>query len=513
MNLNLDCFIGIDLGTSSCKVVLTDTKGKIFASHRVNYSVEIGEGGKAEQDPRIWVEAMKDGVRKILHMTDESYSVRGIGLTGQWSGTVPLSSDGKELYKAIIWMDTRGKKHVQKLTSGFPSISGYRVDKLVRWLRKTAGVPAHSGKDSLAHILYIKNEIPELYQRTYKFLEPKDYLAFKLTGEFKASWDNISLLWVTDNRNPNLIKYDDELIEATGIDKGKLPELISPIDVVGKLSQNVAAELGLPGDVSVISGSGDMQCSIVGAGSVGEGSLLLYAGTSLWITAHTTYKKTDIFHNIASLPSALPGYYFVAAEQENAGNCLEYISRLLSLEGENKYTTIEDLVSSSPAGAKNLVFLPWLFGERTPVEDPYIRGGFYNLSLEHDKGDFLRAVMEGVAYNSKWLLSTVEKFISRSKGPLTMSGGVALSSVWPKIFADVFEREIRVVENPNFSTARGAAMIASIGLGYLKAEEIESKISKVYTPDERNFNLYRKRYYHFVNYYWRNRKDMKKLNS
>src|SRR5579884_749312 len=174
-----------------------------------------------------------------------------------------------------------------------------------------------------------------------------------------------------------------------------------------------------------------------------------------------------IIHNIASLPSALPGYYFVAAEQENAGNCLEYISRLFGLEGEDKYAIIDNIVSSSSSGAKGLLFLPWLFGERTPVEDPYIRGGFYNLSLEHSRGDIFRAVMEGVAYNSKWLLSTVERFISYAKGPITMSGGVALSKVWPKIFADVLEREVRVVESPNLSTASGAAMLASIGLNYL----------------------------------------------
>ncbi len=511
MNIGLDCFIGVDLGTSSCKVVLTDEKGKIFSSYKVSYTVEIGEGGKAEQDPIIWVEAVKEGIRRVLQM--QKCNVRGIGLTGQWSGTVPLSSDGKELHKAIIWMDTRGKKHVQKLTSGFPSISGYRIDKLIRWLRKTAGAPAHSGKDSLAHILYIKNEMPELYKNTYKFLEPKDYLAFKLTGEFKASWDNMSLLWVTDNRNPSSVKYDNGLIEAAGIDKEKLPDLVSPIDVVGKLKKDVASELALPDDVDVISGSGDMQCSLVGAGCISKGSLLLYAGTSLWITAHTSSKKTDIFHNIASLPSALPGYYFVAAEQENAGNCLEYISRLFGLEGEDKYAIIDNIVSSSSSGAKGLLFLPWLFGERTPVEDPYIRGGFYNLSLEHSRGDIFRAVMEGVAYNSKWLLSTVERFISYAKGPITMSGGVALSKVWPKIFADVLEREVRVVESPNLSTASGAAMLASIGLNYLKAEEIESKISKVYSPDIRNNDLYRKGFSYFVSYYWRNRKDMKRINA
>ncbi|MEM0117383.1 MAG: FGGY-family carbohydrate kinase [Conexivisphaerales archaeon] len=509
-------FIGVDLGTSSCKVVLTDRSGKIVAYHKTSYGVSIGEGGKAEQSPTIWFDAVKKGISMVARAASGSYSVKAIGLTGQWSGTVPVGDDGRELADAIIWMDTRGRKYVRELTSGFPSLSGYRVDKLYKWLRKTAGAPAHSGKDSLAHILFIKNEFPQLYESTYKFLEPKDYIAMKLTGEFKASWDNIALLWLTDNRNPNRIKYDDELIRMAKVDRDKLPELVSPLDTVGALQSAIASELGLQDGVQVISGSGDMQCSLIGSGCVSAGSLLLYAGTSAWITTHITQKKTDIFHNMASLPSSLPGLYFVAAEQENAGNCLEFISNIMGLSGDEKYENIDRMVSSAKPASGNLIFLPWLFGERTPVEDPYVRGGFYNLSLEHRREDLFRAVMEGVAYNARWLLASVERFISSStsaRPQLVMSGGVALSNVWPQIFSDILEREISVVKAPNLSTARGAALLSALGMKSINSDEITSDVARVYLPDSKLTDIYRRGFSHFVSYYWRNRKDMKKLNS
>ncbi|HYB76158.1 MAG TPA: FGGY family carbohydrate kinase, partial [Nitrososphaerales archaeon] len=149
-------FVGVDLGTSSVKVAVFDTNGGIKGTSTKRYSLELGEPGKAEQDPEGWWGAMSEALRETFS-SGSRFDVKGIGFTGQWSGTIPVDADGNVLHKAIIWMDTRGKDVIETLTSGFPSISGYRVDKLYTWLRKTGGAPAHSGKDSLAHILYIKH--------------------------------------------------------------------------------------------------------------------------------------------------------------------------------------------------------------------------------------------------------------------------------------------------------------------------------------------------------------------
>jgi len=509
-------FVGVDLGTSSVKVAVVEANGRIKATSTRRYPLELGESGKAEQDPEGWWRAMSEALREVFS-SESKFDVKGIGFTGQWSGTVPVDAEGNVLHKAIIWMDTRGKDVIEKLTSGFPSISGYRVDKLYTWLRKTGGAPAHSGKDSLAHILYIKQNLADVYKGAHKFMEPKDYLIMRMTGACIGSWDNTVLLWATDNRDPFHVKYDDGLLKMAGLERQKLPDLVAPTEVVGSVTSRAAGETGVPEGTKVVAGCGDMQCSLVGAGCVEDYSAHLYVGTSSWITAHVPFKKTDIFHNIASLPSAIPGRYFVAAEQENAANSLEFMSTALDIQ-QNKYEEMDRMAASSPRCAKKLIFLPWLFGERTPIEDPHARGGLFNLSLGHDRNDIVRAVMEGVAYNTKWLLSVVDGFVgSKGKGKgqgIVMSGGASLSRVWPQVFSDVLERELTLIDNPTYSTAKGAALLAALGTQTLTLEQLKAMkaTGRVLTPQKEGLDAYREGYGQFLQYYKNNKKGMKEYN-
>ncbi|MEM3794578.1 MAG: FGGY-family carbohydrate kinase [Thermoprotei archaeon] len=508
-----DLFLGVDLGTSSCKVVLVNSMGNIVASSVNTYPLYISSGGGAEQNPEDWWVAVVKGIRDVISVVG-STKIRCVGVTGQWSGTVAVDSDGRPLAPAIIWMDTRGERVIREISGGFPSVSGYRLDKLVRWLRLTGGAPAHSGKDSLAHILYMKRFMPDVYRKTYKFLEPKDFIVFRLTGRMAASWDNVALLWSTDNRNPVKVSYDEKLIEMNSIDGSKLPELVSPVSIVGNLSGEASRVTGLPSDSSVIAGCGDMQCSLIGVGAIEDYVLHVYLGTSSWVTAHVPFKKTDIFHSIASLPSAIPGKYFIAAEQENACNCLEYVCRILTIEGEDKYNIVDRECNSSAPGANGLMFLPWLFGERAPVEDPFLRGGFFNMGLNHTRGDVLRSVMEGVAMNSKWLLSIVEGFMGRKSEEVLVAGGGATSSRWTQIYADVLDRRVVVVDNPRYSTVRGAALLSAVGSGLLKFQDLKvlREGAKVFEADKRNSELYERLFKHFTTYYKRNADLMHELN-
>ncbi len=504
-------FVGIDIGTSSCKVVAMDEDLKILESLVERYGLITGENGKVEQNPDDWISA----IRKVFNKMNliEKYSVNGIGLTGQYSGTVPVDENGERLYNAIIWMDTRGKDEIKKITGGFPSISGYRIDKLVKWIRKTGGAPAHSGKDSLAHILYIKKRMPEIYEKTYKFMEPKDYVAMKMTGEFKASWDNSVLLWSTDNRNSDKIVYDDKLINMNNLDSEKLPELVSSDTMVGNLKDEFAREMKLPVGIPVVSGCGDIQCSLIGSGAVDDYVTELYIGTSSWITSHVPFKKTDIFNNIASLPSAIRGKYFVAAEQENSGSCLDYVMEMMNL---NDYSLMEKLVYETNECSDGLIFLPWLFGERTPVENPYLRGGFYNLSLIHKKGHILRSVLEGVAYNTLWLMDTVINLVGKDNFPneIIFSGGGAKSKLWAKIISDILKKDILIADSPQFVTSRGSAIIAAIGTGNLKIENVrglKNNFEKI--KYEKSKNMYEGCYREFLKYYRSNSKNMMQYNA
>lgn len=507
-------YMGIDLGTSSVKTVVVDHWGKTVAAATRSYRLDVSAEGKAEQDPEEWWRAVLETMREAAQAAG-AQKIRSVGVTGQWSGTVAVDQNLEALHPAIIWLDTRGQQAVRRLTAGFPSLSGYRIDKLATWIRLTGGAPTHSGKDSLAHILYIKTAMPELYAQTRWFLEPKDYIVARLTGRVAASWDNVALLWATDNRDPNNIRYSQKLLEMNGLDRQKLPELVSPLSVVGTLRADVAGYTGLQENTKVISGCGDMQASLIGVGAVEDFEAHLYLGTSSWLTAHVPFKKTDIFHSIASLPAAVPGKYFVAAEQENAGSCLEHLAAILGLSGPEKYDEINRLCALSAPGSNGLIFLPWLFGERAPVEDPFVRGGFFNLGLTATRGDFVRAVMEGVAMNTRWLFGAFEGFLRRRVDKILMAGGGALSPLWPQIFADVLNRRVVVAPDPKHSTARGVAMLSAVGAGFKRLEDLRSlgEGGATYQPVAEHTRIYDQLFRHFLAYYRNNAAAMRAINS
>ncbi len=509
-----DIFLGIDLGTSSCKVALVDSSGNIIAMSVNSYPLSVSGDGRAEQNPGDWWNAVVTGMREVVRSAGTG-KISSIGVTGQWSGTVAVDMNGDPIAPAIVWMDTRGEEIIREISGGFPSISGYRVDKLVRWLHITGGAPAHSGKDSLAHILYMKRFMPEIYEKAYKFLEPKDFIVSRLTGKIVASWDNVALLWSTDNRDSSHVAYSQHLIRMNSLDAAKLPDLVSPVSVAGKVREGVSSTTGISSNASVIAGCGDTQCSLIGVGAVDDNDVHIYLGTSSWVTAHVSYKKTDIFHNIASLPSAIPGKYFIAAEQENACNCLEYVSKLLSIEGNDKYDIIDMECRASTACSNGIVFLPWLFGERAPVENPFLRGGFFNMGLNNTRSDMIRSVMEGVAMNSRWLLGIVEKFIGKKSGQILIAGGGVISSTWSQIYADVLDRRILVVDNPRYSTVKGAALLSAVGSGIMKITDLRvlREKTRAFEPEARNTRNYDKLFTQFVSYYKNNSSSMREMNS
>ena len=495
--------LGVDLGTSSCKVGLFGAGGDLVAAGSEAYPLHLAPGGGAEQEPEDWWSAVVAATTGVLK-GGRGREVAGVGVAGQWSGTVPIGKDGKALRRAIIWMDTRGEEWVRKATGGFPSISGYRVDRLLAWLRKTGGAPAHSGKDSAAHILYLKAQEPEFYSSTTVFLEPKDYINFRLTGEYAASYDDIALTWVTDNRDPSSVKYDRGLLDMLGVDGSKLPPLKKSTDVVGGVTREAAAALGIEPGTPVVAGAGDMQASLVGSGCTAPYRCLLYLGTSAWLTAHVPFKKTDIFHNIASLPSAIPRMYFVAAEQESAGSALEF-ARSLLFAGRPVPTfgELDSIASTAGPAEGEVLFAPWLVGERTPVEDKGLRGAFANLTMGTGAPQLLRAVLEGVAYNARWMLGPVEGLAGRKADCIRVSGGGGNSGLWCQIMADVLGRRVQAVEEPVYATARGGALLAGVGTGLATFDGISSAVrtTSEFTPDPASAKVYDRMFQAFLKFH------------
>lgn len=516
--------LAIDLGTSGPKVALTTLQGRVLGCESHPTRLELLPGGGAEQDPDDWWAAIVAATAKLhaLRLADPA-SVKAIAVTSQWAGTVAIDRDGKPLHPAIIWMDSRGAKYVARMAGGLVKVEGYGITKLAKWLRRTGGAPSLVGKEPLSHILWLRHERPEIYRKAYKFLEPKDWLNHRLCGEIAATYDSIALHWVTDNRDPSRIDYDDELLALATLERSKLPPLRGATEVIGHLRADSARDLGLSGEVQVVGGTPDVQSAAIGSGAVRDFQAHVYLGTSSWLSCHVPWKKTDLFNNMASLPSALPGRYFLANEQETAGKCLEWLRDNVLCRDDalspgppaaDALRTFDALAADSPAGSDGLIFTPWLYGERCPKADHTLRAGFHNLSLRTTRADIVRAVLEGVAYNNRWLLGAVETFARRRLDPIRVIGGGARSDLWCQIFADVLDREIEQVEDPVQCNARGAALLAALGLHHTRVEDIPGlvTVAQRFSPRREHRDVYDAGFAAFLDIYRANRGIYARLN-
>jgi xylulokinase len=510
--------LAIDLGTSGPKVALVSDRGELVGDGFAPVDLHLLPGGGAEQDPDQWWDAIRTATRQVLaDRPVATESITAVTVTSQWSGTVAIDADGTAIGNAIIWMDSRGASQVEDLAGGRVRFQGYDPRKLRKWLQLTAGAPSGSGKDPIAHILYLRHQQPDVYAATATFLEPKDYLNLRLTGTQAASFDSIALHWVTDNRDPNAVAYDDGLLGYAGLTQAQLPKLRPATDVLGGLSTAAAADLGLPADLPVVMGTPDVHSAGIGAGATPDLSAHLYIGTSSWLTCHVASKKTDLLHSIATLPAAIPGRYLVANEQETAGKAIDWLAGILypdAIDRRAVYADMNEVAAAVPAGSNGVIFTPWLYGERTPVEDDTVRGGFFNQSLDTGRPELIRAVFEGVAFNSRWLLGYVERFVKTTLNPIVMVGGGAQSELWCQIHADVLGRTIRQAADPIMVNVRGAGLLGHVALGHITWPEIPSlvPITRTFRPNPAHKDVYGPLYDAFRQIYKANRGIYRKLN-
>jgi xylulokinase len=511
--------LAVDLGTGGPKIALVSTDGDVVAHTVRTNKLHLLDGGGVEQDPEEWWSSISDGIRDIVGRgIVPADDIVAISVTTQWMVTLPVDEKGLPLGRAISWMDDRGARHARRVSGGGVTIPGvgYNARKLRHWIRASGGVPSRTGKDPVGHILFLKHDNRELYDATYKFLEPMDFLNLRLTGRFAASYDSIVGHWVTDNRDLARVDYDPELLEWTGIDRTKLPDLLPTGAIVGTLLPAIAAELGLPESVQVVTGTGDTSSAGIGSGAVRDLDGHLYIGTSSWLSCHVPFKRTDVLHNITSLPSGIPNKYWVATEQDVAGAALTWLvdNVLLADDAlsvvdapEDMIEALNDLAATAPPGSNGVLFFPWLNGERTPVDDHRIRGGWIDLGLATNRADLVRAVFEGVALNARWMLFYAEKFTKHRFDALTFIGGGAQSALWCQILADVLGRPIRQAATPRLANVRGAAFSASVALGHLRWDDIPDRVAidEVYRPTARNLEIYDALFEAFTEFYKKNK--------
>ncbi len=517
--------LAIDLGTSGMKVALITITGEVLGWETEPVRLYLTPDGGAEQAPEEWWQALLKASRRLLNRGLVPVKmVRAVCCSTQGEGTVPVDKDGRALMNGILWMDMRGAPYLQRRFKGLINLTGAGLFNTLRWIRLTGGMPSMTGKDPAAHMLLVRECFPEIYAATYKFLNVLDYLNLRLTGRFVATFDSILTSWVTDNRDPDAIRYDAGLVRACGVDGDKLPEIVPCTAVLGGLKADAAAALGLSPEVQVVAGAIDNTAAAIGAGTTQDFVPHLYIGTSSWMAAHVPFKKTDVASRLASLPCAVPGRYLLTALQATAGGNLTYLrDNILYHKDEllqeanvpDIFKVLDQIAERTPAGSNGVLYAPWIWGERAPVEDRTLRAGLYNLSLNNTRADILRAFLEGVAFNTRWLLAPVEKFLGQKVPFIHIAGGGAQSEVWCQIFADVLHAEIKQVADPICANARGAAWIGAVGLGEIGFADVPGLVQfkRVYQPDKQKRGLYDERFAVFTEIYRQMKGVYRRLNG
>ncbi len=523
--------LAVDLGTGGPKVALVSMEGDVVGhEYETNQLIFFPEGG-VEQDPDDWWNAITTGAKKLIARNLVPVDdIVAFSVTAQWMGTIAVDETGQHLANALIWMDARGAKYAGKWVGGGieAPTTGYNAKKLYKWVSMTGGLPSRTGKDPVGHILWLKHEKPEIYAAAHKLLDVPDYLNMRLTGRACASYDSIVGYWCTDNRDLSNVEYKDELIALCGFDRAKLPDLVPTCSVIGPLKPDVAKELGLGEHVQVITGTGDTASAGIGSGAVQDYEAHLYIGTSSWLSCHVPFKKTDVTSNITSLPSGIPNRYWVATEQDVAGKTLQWlIDNILYPKDElsdaeppaDVFDRLNALAASVPPGCDNLLFTPWLNGERTPVDNHLIRGTWFNMGLETTRAHLVRAVLEGVALNTRWMMESAEKFVKKQRPNgfehINFVGGGARSPLWCQILADVLDRPIRQVKDPVLANVRGAGFSAAVALGHIEWQDITARIQieQTFRPDPANRAVYDALFESFVRLYDKNKGTFAKLNK
>jgi len=514
--------IAYDQGTSGMKTAIISTHGEIMGFNVEEYELFHHEQGCAEQDPNDWWNSLIKTTQALLAQNIVPVEdIIAISSSNQMDGTIPIDEKGNILHNCITWLDTRGAPSIRKHCGG--SFIEYNFLKLVKFLKRTGAAPGLSGKDILAHILWLKDNHNEIYEKTWKFMDCKDYMNYRLTGKVATSYDCAILTFLLNTRDINNIYYDEKLLEMVDIPRDKFPDPYPSTHILGTLTENVAKTLGLPTSIKVILGAGDMSSAQIGSGQIDCNRAHISIGSSSWVMTHAKKRKLDIAHSMPSIPSAIPGRYISFGEQESAGinlawlrdNILYHKDKLLQQEEKpDVYKIFDSLVEETEPGSKKLIFTPWLWGERCPVEDHTVRGGFHNLSLEIERKHLLRAIYEGVAFNSRWVIEPLEKMMNHKLDPVVLIGGGAISDIWCQIYADVLNRTVKQHAHPKEGVSIGAALIGSVSLGFITWEKIPDliKYNKEYKPNPENREIYDELFEEFKTIYKNNKKMYRRLN-
>jgi xylulokinase len=492
--------LALDLGNGGPKMAAVDPDGSILTVAHRPVDVQIGLDGEATQDAVQWWTAVGECVREVTSIVGGD--ARVVAVTGQWGSTVPVDASGAPVGPVLLWADTRARKHMRDVIGGPVSVQGFAPQKVIPWVRATGGAPTPSGADPTGHSLLLQREMPEIYARARWLLEPVDYLGMRFTGRAAATPASMILSWLTDNRIGAQPRYLPDLMRRARRDPGRLPPLLPMGSILGPLLPEVAETMGLTPGIPVTCGLPDLHAAILGSGAIDPYATHIAVSTTSWISARVPFKRTDVFHSIATVPGFDPHMPVVADNQEIGGAALRWLREQVF---DDDYAVLTAEAASAPAGSEGVLFAPWLNGERSPVEDKDVRGAFLGLSLRTDRATMIRAALEGVALNSRWLFDVYEKFCKRRIDSVRILGGGAQSDLWCAIYAGVLDRPVEQVAQPRDAQLIGAALWAIVSLGEMTLPEAAERVrvEQVFAPGDCDREVYQGAYAEYRGLYKR----------
>lgn len=454
--------IAHDVGTSGDKAVLTDLQGRILQTSYDSYRMTFPKPGWAEQDPDLLLRTVIRTTRQLIQQSHiDPNRVAGIGISAQMFNLIPVDERYQPLTSMLTWMDLRATAQAER----FLDEVGAR--RLCEW---TGNVP--NAKDILPKILWLREVRPDLWARTYQLLDCKEYLLYHLTGRCAVDWHGATVFMLLD---PQTKAWSQPACQAAGIPIQMLPEPIPCTEVIGELLPAPAQAMGLLPGTPVVICAGDIGVAQVGAGTVSPGYANLYIGTGGWIAVASQRLVNNPDRPFWALNHILPDDWILSTDLDTAGGSLMWFRdalcqpeiELARSQGKTAYQLLSEMAESVPPGAGELLYFPWLSGERGHMGvGHHARGGFVGLTFGHTKAHMARAVMEGVAYFFRWMLTEFEENGVQVEVIKAIGGGVK-SATWLQIMSDVLDRELLVVASPQEAGSVGAALTVSAGLGFL----------------------------------------------
>jgi xylulokinase len=442
-------WMGIDIGTGGSRALLVNDRGTVVAGFTAPHEEIIMHRPMwAEQRPENWWDAAVAAIRGVLAQAGVAGSaVKGIGLSGQMHGLVILDETNAVIRPSLIWCDQRSQAQVDGINQklGREKVLEYTANPVLTGF-------------TLPKLLWVRDNEPENFARVRKMLLPKDYVRFRLTGEFASEVSDASGTAVFDVVHR---RWSYEMMDGLGLDRSILPKCYESSEVTGTITAEVAALTGLAAGTPVVGGGGDQAASAVGNGIVEAGIVSCTLGTSGVVFAHMEKVAYDPGGRVHTFCHAVPDKWHVMGVTQGAGLSLQWFRNQLA-PGVS-YDALTEEAAQAPAGSQGLFWLPYLMGERTPHLDATARGGWIGLTARHRRADLIRAVIEGVSYSQRDCLDIIEE-LGVEVNSVRASGGGAQSAFWRQLLADILDKPTVTLETQEGS-AYGAALLALAGTG------------------------------------------------